>query len=213
LFNLLRNYSQQEYRLFYKEHNIDGYEQERNIWGVDVGYRSNMSQMFSLSLTSDQNESDQLWEDFAHNGTGVKLTFKVEPNSPDFRKVYYSNRNVPTQIPLLLDLFSEIQTVTGYPLNFTSISKIGAFYIRGIYSNEDEYRFLIKRDSASFGAWDIEPVQWRDDITYIVLPFESRFGKFSLTKVQRGPNCRIEKFNELQGIIETANYGDVDIID
>lgn len=115
-----------------------------------------------------------------------KLSFEIESKIPDFREVYYSDKDNPKQIKFLADLFDTVRKEYDYPLNFTYISKIGAFYIHGKYSNEQEYRFLVKRDSDSYNAWDFLPITFKNDISYIVLPFSSRLAEFKLKKVTKG---------------------------
>lgn len=202
LFNLLQNFDAGEFRLFYQEHDIDGYETESVTMGVPTGYRSLMSEIFALCLTSEDNEAPTLWDYFADNGTGLKLTFEVNSYIPDFREVYYSNIVTRQLIPLLKDLFMEIKNKFDYPLNFTNISKIGAYYIKGCFENEKEYRFLIKRTSDDYSAEHLQPIRFQDDISYIILPFESKYATFKLIKVEKGPNCDASMFSKIVPIIK-----------
>lgn len=211
LFNLLQNFAAEEFQLFYKEHGIDGYEVDAETLGVLTGYKPLMSEIFALCLTSEENSSPTLWNYFADKGTGLKLTFEIESKIPDFREVYYSNIHTPQPISLLQDLFSEIKTQFGYVFNFTYISKIGAFYIKGVFENEQEYRFLIKRGSDNYNAWNLQPIRFQDDISYIVLPFHSEFADFKLIKVEKGPKCDLVEFDKIIPLIE-AKYLDVEII-
>ncbi|WP_071505374.1 hypothetical protein [Arsenicibacter rosenii] len=207
LFNLINNFGADEFRLFYEEHNIDGYKHFKETFGIKTDYRSLMSEIFSLCLTSDNNTSPDLWNYFGYSGTGIKLTFEIESKIPDFREVYYSNKDNPQKIPFLADLFDTILSKYNYPLNFTYISKIGAFYIHGKFDNEQEYRFLVKRTSDIYNAWDFVPVVFNNDITYIVLPFSSRLAEFKLKKVTKGPRCSDTNFDIIKSILQT-NYTD-----
>ena len=211
LFNLIQNFSAEEFRLFYREHGLDGYENNSETFGIWTGYRPLMSEIFALCLTSEKNTSLTLWNYFAKNSTGLKLTFEVESEIPDFREVYYSNKENPKKIPLLKDLFEKIEKTFNYPFNFTYMSKIGAFYIRGDFSNEEEYRFLIKRTSDSYNAWQLQPITFQNDISYITLPFDSQYAKFSLKKVEKGVNCSNENFAEIEKIVD-QKYSGVEII-
>ncbi|MNQ27227.1 hypothetical protein D3C85_404810 [compost metagenome] len=211
LFNLLQNFDAEEFRLFYKEHGLDGYEVNAETFGIWTGYRPLMSEIFALCLTTEENTSPNLWNYFADNATGLKLTFEVESKIPDFREVYYSNVATQQPIELLKDLFSEIQNTFNYPFNFTYMSKIGAFYIKGSFENEQEFRFLIKRTSDSYDAWGLQPITFQNDISYITLPFLSDYADFKLTKVEKGANCNQANFNTLIPIIQ-AIHGNVEII-
>lgn len=207
MFNLIKNFDAEEFRLFYEEHNVTGYRDIRETFGVRTDYRSLMSELYSLCLTSDVNNSSTLWNYFGYQGTGIKLTFEIDSKIPDFREVYYSNKDTPKQIKLLSDLFNEISEKYNYPFNFTYISKIGAFYIHGKFKNEQEYRFLVKRGSDNYDAWDFTPVTFKDDISYIIVPFSSKLAEFKLKKVTKGPNCKKEDFSIIKKIIED-NYSD-----
>ena len=211
LFNLIQNFDADEFRLFYQEHGIDGYERDSETFGINTGYRSLMAEIFALCLTTEENNSQTLWEYFADKGTGLKLTFEIESKIPDFREVYYSNIITHQPIALLQDLFTEIKAKFDYLFNFTCISKIGAFYIKGIFENEKEYRFLIKRTSDNYNAWRLQPIKFQDDISYIVLPFETEFAKFKLIKVEKGPACDELEFNKLVSLIH-AKHKAVEII-
>jgi hypothetical protein len=211
LFNLLQNFDAEEFRLFYKEHGLDGYEQNTETFGIWTGYRPLMSEIFALCLTTEENSSPTLWNYFSDNGTGLKLTFEIESKIPDFREVYYSNIHDPKPIELLKDLFTEIKNQFNYPFNFTYMSKIGAFYIKGVYENEQEFRFLIKRTSDNYNAWRLQPITFQNDISYIVLPFETEFAEFKLIKVEKGPNCDTNEFDKIIPLIN-ARHQDVEII-
>ena len=207
LFNLLKNFKYDEFSLFYKKHSIKGYEQYSNSFGISTGYKKIMSEIFALSLTSEENTAPELWDFFADKGTGIKLTFEIKSHIPDFRQVYYSDK----PIDLLKDLFDNIYNTYHFPFNFSYISKIGAFYIKGNYKNEQEFRFLIKRNSDSYNAYQLQPVIFQDDISYITLPFESEFANFKLIKVEKGPNCDYSVFYKIIPIIN-SKHKNVEII-
>lgn len=213
LFNLIKNFDAEEFQLFYEEHEITGYRDLRDTFGIRTDYRSLMSELFALCLTSDTNNSPTLWNHFGYGGTGIKLTFEIVNHIPDFREVYYSNATNPTKIPLLADLFDQITHKYGLPFNFSYMSKIGAYYIHGKFSNEDEYRFLVKRTTDEYHAYDFIPNPYAGDVSYIVLPFTSRLAEFKLTKVTKGPNLSSRDFESIKQII-SDNYSDpIDIVE
>lgn len=207
IFNLIKNFDDEEFRLFYEQHNITGYRDLSETFGIKTDYRSLMAEQFSLCLTSENNASPSLWNYFGYKGTGIKLTFEIDSHIPDFREVYYSNKNNPTQIKLISELSQTIADKYNYIFNFSNISKIGAFYIHGKFNNEKEYRFLVKRTSDDYNAWNFEPIIFKDDITYIVLPFESRLASFKLKKVSKGPNVSDSDFAVIKQIIKD-NYNE-----
>jgi hypothetical protein len=207
IFNLIKNFDAEEFRLFYEQHNVTGYRDLSETFGIKTDYRSLMAEQFSLCLTSENNKSPSLWNYFGYKGTGIKLTFEIDSHIPDFREVYYSDKNNPTQIKLFSELSQEIFDKYNYIFNFSNISKIGAFYIHGKFNNEKEYRFLVKRTSDDYDAWNFEPIIFKDDVTYIVLPFESRLASFKLKKVSKGPNVSSSDFEVIKQIIND-NYNE-----
>jgi len=211
IFNLIKNFDDDEFRLFYEEHNITGYRDLSDTFGIKTDYKSLMAEQFSLCLTSETNSSPELWNYFGYFGTGIKLTFEIDSKIPDFREVYYSDKNNPSQIKLLSDLTQTIEDKYQYVFNFTNISKIGAFYIHGKFNNEKEYRFLVKRTSDDYYAWDYEPIIFKEDVSYIVLPFESRLASFKLKKVSKGPNVTSMDFDIIKKIIRENYDGTIEI--
>jgi len=205
LFNLLKNFDDDEFKLFYEHHNMTGYRDMNSTLGIPTDYRSLMAEQFALCLTSATNNSLALWNFFGYQGTGIKLTFEIDNKIPDFREVYYSAKDKPERIELLADLFDTIARKYNSPFNFTYASKIGAFYIHGRFENEQEYRFLVKRTADNYNAWGFTPVVFQDDISYITLPFKSPLAEFKLKKVSKGPNCSLENFKIIKDII-SANY-------
>lgn len=180
--------------------------------GVKTDYKSLMKELFSLCLTSDNNNSPALWDYFGFNGTGIKLTFEIDSTIPDFREVYYSDKDNPKQIALLEDLFNTINDTYKYPLSFTYISKIGAFYIHGTYSNEKEYRFLVKTTTEEYKARTFVPIPFEDDVSYIVVPFQdSGLAEFKLKKVTKGPNCSADDFEMIKHIIREKYADNIEI--
>jgi len=202
IFNLVKNFNADEFKLFYEEHNITGYRELKSTLGVKTDYRSIMSELYSLCLTTEDNESPELWSDFAGGGTGIKITFEIDNNNSDFREVYYSNEDKPKKIALLEDLFKTIESEYKKPIIFTEISNIGSFYISGRFNNEKEFRFLINRDSDKYNARNLTPINYENDVTYIKLPFHSSFADFKVKSITKGPNCSAEKFKKIKNLVK-----------
>lgn len=229
LYDLRKNISDGEFSRFYKRHKLEGYKEtvkESDFWAfgdynlIEMYNKQKnekkewkltyeeylMSKIFSLSLTTEENTSElELWNYFGQENTGLKLTFEVESKIADFRQVYYPDAIDKMSIPLLKELFEEIEKNFGLPFNFRYISKVGAFYIDERYSHEQEYRFLIKINSDNYDASVSKPISVEDEdkeYSYIELPFKSDFAIFKLIKVEKGVNCSPEKFNELVKIIQ-----------
>ena len=204
LSNLLKRFNDGEYRTFYDDHGMDGYMVGGTVLGVDTGERAIMKDIYFLSLTSLAFDfaGETKWLNFGDHGHGVRLEFEITPKHDDFREVYYSLYQNENCIPLLKELFAEIKAAYGIPFNFSYSSKIGAFYIKGPFENEKEFRFLVKTTADNYKASHIQPVITDEDnqIAYIELPFSSEFADFKLISIQPGYNCSendIKCINEL----------------
>lgn len=204
LFNLNKRFSDGEFITFYDEHGMDGYKNGSMVFGIDCSDRAIMADIFYISLTGAGCGSlyNSLWKDFGDDGYGARLEFEILPKTEDFRQVYYSKDTDPPFKPLLKDLFSKIKSTFNKPFNFTYSSKIGAYYIKGKFQNENEYRLIIKRTSDDYNAYGLTPVvtDAANKIGYIELPFINPFVELKLISVQPGYNCSeedIEKLNNL----------------
>lgn len=202
LSNLRKRFQDGEYSEFYSDHGMDGYKVGGSVLGIDCSEKSIMSEIFFLSFTSSGIDSagQTKWKDFGDSGHGVRIEFEVFAKHNDFREVYYSlNRNANC-IPLLKDLFVEIKEKYGKPFNFTYSSKTGAFYIKGRFENENEFRFIIKRTSADYNAYYLQPTITDpiERIGYIEIPFNSEFADFRIISVQPGYNCSRDDIDKLK---------------
>ncbi|MBL7706832.1 MAG: hypothetical protein JNM21_14895 [Taibaiella sp.] len=210
LHNLNKNSQDDEFRKFYSDHLISDYEEGFNIFNLRIDSQSLMSELYSLSLTDPSN--DALWCYFGNNGTGLKLTFEIETQHVDFRKVYYSeNENADfIQLPLINDLTSCIKKKFGLDFRFKGFSKFGGFYIHNIYGDENEFRFLIKRGAEEYDTSCFQVNNTNNEgVNYIKLPFDSDFGKFKLVEVTIGSDCDEQMFtNEIVPIL-LKKYKDI----
>ncbi len=196
LYNLRKRFKDGEFTEFYTDHGMDGYKNGGEVLGIDCSEKSIMSEIYIFSLTSQgfDFEGQSKWKDFGDNGRGFRIEFEIKSKHNDFREVYYSRKHLLNNIPLLKDLFTKIKNRYDLPFNFTYSSKIGAFYIKGNFNNESEYRFLIKRLSDDYNAFYLKPIieNTQENINYIEIPFSSEFADFKIKSIQPGYHC-IEK--------------------
>lgn len=209
LSNLRKRFKDGEYSEFYSDHGMDSYKTGGTVLGINFSEKSIMSEIFFLSLSSSgiDYSGQTKWADFGEGGEGIRLEFKVTAKHNDFREVYYSLHRNQNCIPLLKDLFTEIKDTYGVPFNFTYSSKIGAFYIKGQFQNEHEYRFLIKRTSDDYNACYLQPTvtDHAENIAYIEIPLISEFADFKIISVQPGFNCSDEDVQEINQLIATID--------
>ena len=205
LSNLNKRFNDGEFSTFYEEHGMDGYKKGGFTLGVDYSEKAIMSKIYFLSLTgSGYNFGDNnLWNDFGKDGDGVRLEFKITPKTLDFREIFYSTPKVDNSLPMLKELFTEIKAKYGLPFNFTFSSKIGAYYIKGMFQNEDEFRFIIKTTADDYDASNIQSVTVNEEkaIEYIEVDFLNEYADFELLTVQPGYNCSDEDIREIENII------------
>ena len=211
LSNLHKRFADGEFTTFYDEHGMDGYRKGGNVLGIDTGQDAIMSEIYFLSLTGSgfSFDGDRLWHTFGHGGKGVRLEFSVVPKTRDFREVYYSPTHARGPIPLLQDLLHKVKECYGIPLTFTYASKIGAFYIKGQFQNEDEFRFLVKRTADDYYAMHLVPVVTDESkhIAYIELDFDNDFAQFDLISIQPGFNCSVDDVAGIRTVMGESGLG------
>jgi len=209
LSNLRKRFQDGEYSEFYSDHGMDGYKTGGRVLGIDCSEKSIMSEIFFLSLSSSgiDYSGQTKWTDFGEDGEGMRLEFEVTAKHNDFREVYYSLHKNQNCIPLLKDLFTEIKDKYGVPFNFTYSSKIGSFYIKGRFQNENEYRFLIKRTSDDYNAYYLQPTVTdpTENIAYVEIPLISEFADFKIISVQPGFNCSDHDIQEINQLVATTD--------
>ena len=210
LYNLNKRFADGEFITFYDEHGMDGYKNGGMVFGIDCSNQAIMSEIYYISLTGAGTGTlyNSLWKDFGKDGDGVRLEFKISPKTEDFREAFYSKGPTTSYKPLLHDLFSKIQSKYNLPFNFTYSSKIGAYYIKGKFLNENEYRLIIKRTSDDYNAYGLIPVVTDpvNKIGYVEVPFINPFVEFKLISVQPGFNCDDHDIKVLQNLaVEKEN--------
>jgi hypothetical protein len=209
LSNLNKRFTQGEFTTFYREHGMDGYRAKEAVMGIDTHDEAIMADIFFISLsgTGHSMRDDSLWNDFGDGGAGVRLEFTIDPQTTDFRRVFYATPREAQPLTLLKDLFAEVLAKYDMPFNFRYSSKIGAYYIRGRYQNEDEYRLVVKRTSDDYGAFHLEPVvtDSANNIAYIELDFQNAYAHFELKTVQPGFGCSDEDIAEIKEELRLSN--------
>jgi hypothetical protein len=193
LYNLNKRFTDGEFVTFYDEHGMEGHKKGEVVLGIDTSGKGIMSDIFYISLTRSKSGelNNSLWKDFGEDGEGVRLEFLITTKTDDFREVYYSKNHDDKNIPLLKDLLGSIKAKYGKPFNFTYSSKIGAFYIKGKFRNENEFRFVIKRTSDDYGAYHLNPTMTDslNSIGFIEVPFSNDYAEFELKTIQLGYRC------------------------
>ncbi len=192
LTSALKRLKDNEFKLFYADHNLKGYEKEENGFSYDEHL---MRDLFYLSFTEVKNEilddTRFLWDSFGKSGKGVKLVFEIETNHVDFRKVFYQGDETNPESSLLNLLAKEIYDKYDEKVFvYSGVSKMGSFYIDDKFNKEIESRYLVKRFSDDYGdKFNFEIKCDENDFPFIELDFESEWGNFKLTKIQPGKEC------------------------
>lgn len=193
LTNLTKNYDYGEFRPFYEQHNLHGYEQNVTPNG-DLFEDYLMNQTFALCLTNKQAVADEqeryLWEVFAEDKAGVALEFQVTTTHPDFREILYDNRKEVNGLKLINALTAFIENRFGRQFTFSKVSKFGGFYLPSTYEIETETRFLIKEHTDDY-PFNFQKHPLGGAAEYIELPFESRYGEFALKRIILGDKCPV----------------------
>ncbi|WP_100629841.1 hypothetical protein [Algoriphagus formosus] len=207
VFNLAKN-AEAEYQKFYEDHGLFGFREQKEFIGLKTSYEDNRKSIFSLSFTSENNNSEAMWESFGNGYKGVKLFFKVESESFAFRKIRYSKPK--EKIKLLKDLSEAVKNEFGTTLRLYKISKAGAFYISGLLDFEDEYRFIHDRinDTHKFDLKKHDNGQ-----SYVIVPFENPVIKFKLFRIEKGAYCDLREFEELKAIVRRRYEYEIEFIE
>lgn len=155
LFNLMKRFWEGEFRLFYKDHGLVGYETSTDDNGV-IMEQSLMQQTFYTSFARTSNipliDEKHLWQSFGEKGLGVRIEFEITPKGTytDFRNVFYKQDNNQNQDLLINKLVSEVSTKYNRIFTLAGLSKIGGFYLQGDFDTEYETRLLIKQSTEEY---------------------------------------------------------------
>lgn len=215
-YSLVKHFGQ-EFQQFYVDHNMDGYFNKIYLPSGKPYIEYLMSEIFTLCLSGDKDKEtiNYCWSSFGNQGKGVKLIFEINSRTTDFRKILYRKKKTGAinSIKNLNTFF--IKNFNRFFL-FSQTSKFGAFYINNSMTLEDEYRFLIKKQTDNYGfASEIQidndlTAQYGKEISYIEENFINPYGEFKLKKVQPGPYCDIK---EVRRILNEGGFNDVEVLE
>ena len=198
--SLITNYNDEEFKAFYTDHGIDGYaltKDDRDIALEEKLMRESYAMCFASPHGLTYKNEDALWRSFADNGGGIKIEFRIISNHPDFRKIFYKPKGMSNE-DLLFNLISrKVKARYNRDFSVAGISKIGAFYLPGGYLIENEVRFLIKKHTDEYGF------HLEERNGYIMLPFVSEYGTFTINKITPGYTCSMDS---LIAIINESKY-------
>lgn len=207
VFNLTKN-AGAEYHKFYEDHGLLGFREKKEYVGFETSYEANRKSIFSLSFTSEDNNSEAMWETFGKGYKGVKLYFKIESKTDFFRKVHYSNKG--EKIKLLSELTESIWREFETTLRLYKISKVGAFSIPQLVVYEDEYRFIYD------GINDLIRFKIKPDDhgnLYAIVPFQNPAIDIQLTRIEKGVHCDPKEFEKLKAIVKRRYSYSVEFIE
>ena len=204
LFNLMKRFREGEFRLFYKDHGLTGYETNTDDNGI-VMEESLMQQTFYTSFAKSSTipfeDEDNLWSSFGEGGLGVRIEFEINTKGTytDFRNVYYSQDSKSTDDLLINKLVAEVNTKYKRIFTLSGLSKIGGFYLQGDFDTENEARLLIKQSTDDY-KFDFNIHNFNGKVNYIKLKlFENPFVDIKIKSIQ--PGFRINK-SEIEKVLE-----------
>jgi hypothetical protein len=189
LFYLKKRFSQGEFREFYADHGLTGYDKKKHNSEEKDYFHSIVNETFYISFarsnTINTEEQDDLWVSFGDEHKGVRIEFEIDTEHEDFRNIYYRDNNLDLET-LLLNKFEHViqKKFNRIPI-ISGVSKIGAFYLHGDFDTEHETRFVIKKYTDTYPfKFKIESTS--EGFDFIRLPFDSDYGKFSIKSVKAG---------------------------
>jgi hypothetical protein len=200
---LVSNNNYNEFEDFYRDHNILGYFQNNDPDGSLL--RDTLMEetyAFCMASSSGLNEENEksLWGSFADGGHGVRITFKLKSNHPDFRKIFYRDEKLDLSGLLINRLNKVLNDRYQCQLFISGVSKIGAFYLPGDYKIENEVRFVVKKHTDQY------KFHYDDSKGYLMLPLENAYGSFYIKKIKIGHKCTEEQRDSIVGMLEQNNY-------
>lgn len=200
---LISNENYDEFRAFYEDHNILGYFHNRDYDGT-LMKDALMKEIYVFCMASKiglkKENEDALWRSFADNGQGVRIEFDIKTKHPDFRKVFYKDKNFDNRDLVINRLQSVVKNLYERELYIPGISKIGSFYLPGIYKIENEVRFVIKKHTDEY------EFKYNDNDGYLILPFKNEYSEFNIKKIKFGESCSKESKDQIRQLIKNSDY-------
>lgn len=204
---LITNENFDEFKTFYRDHNLIGYTINTDESGK-LMEQVLMEQCFAICFASPvelTTEKDKnLWQSFADNGGGIRIEFDIKSNHPDFRQIFYKKKNFDKSKLLLNRLNKDTQEKFDRIFTVAGLSKIGAFYLPGFYDIENEVRFLIKKFTDDY------EFHFDDSNGFILLPFQSDYADISITKIRVGKSCSMDA---VKRILTVNGYDNFDLLE
>jgi hypothetical protein len=191
---LIDNENYDEFKTFYKDHDLIGYSVNTDHTGK-LMEQVIMEQSYVMCFASpnglDEKSEDVLWRSFADNGAGVKIEFEISTDHIDFRKIFYKSSTYNKEDLLINRLNKITMAKYGRIFSVAGISKLGSFYLPGQYKIENEVRFLIKKYTDDY-SFELD-----DSKGYVMLPLKSNYGEFKIKKVFPGRICPSDQLKEV----------------
>lgn len=200
LFNLMKRFQEGEFKLFYKDHGLNGYETNTDDNGV-IMEKSLMKQTFYTSFAKSAKipleDEENLWYSFGEGGLGVRLEFEIDSKYTDFRNVFYKEDGKSEGDLLINKLVSEVQSKHNRIFTLSGLSKIGGFYLQGDFDTEHETRLLIKESTDDY-KFDFIKHSSNGDIKYIKLKlYDNPFVDIKIKSVQPGFHINDNRVNKV----------------
>jgi hypothetical protein len=201
---LLSNENYHEFVNFYNDHKYLGYFNNRDYNGA-LMKDSLMKEIYAFCLTTknglEEENEKTLWSSFADNGHGVRIEFEINSKHPDFKKIFYLNKNINKQDLPINKIKNSLWTLYEREFYIPGISKFGAFYLPGMLEVENEVRFVIKRhtDEYEFNVEDLSN-------GFIKIPFKSIYGEFVVKKIKIGSECSESEKQQIMQIVDENGY-------
>ena len=164
---------------------------------------------FFCSLTDPSNpDPSPLWEEFANNGNGVRIRFRLTPTpAADLRRLGYQKNQHDTALKQINGELAKL----GLTYTPWGISRICAFFLPLGYRDEREVRLLIKRHEGGPDPTIGEGVDrvWPVSVVPSGQPSNDNFCKIELVSVLPGPKCNEQM---LQNILDETAFSSTPIL-
>jgi hypothetical protein len=194
-----------EFKHFYQDHDILGYFHNKDDNGAFM-IDSLMKEIYVFCMASKLNLNEKnenaLWRSCADRGGGVRIEFEVAASHPDFRKIFYKDKDYDKRDLVLNRLQSVVNNLYERKLHIPGISKIGAFYLPGDYKIENEVRFMVKKHTDEYGF------HYSDDKGYLTIPLKNEYAEFKIKKIKIGERCSEQTISDIRLLILENGYSE-----